>query len=274
MTNPITQLAEGNSTGAVAPVSVKLLRALALRNPIPISISGVNQTIFAVNATKTNPAQLLIGSEQIEIRSALTYTWIAENNTVLNNLGEEVIQTGCFPTASVVYFYVGIAPDGTLKLRPSLSAPSLVEGVFESSSLNHPGVSRSQVWMYVGFQVLTVAVGAGTYLAAEKIGFQYEFPAVSVATTTVWELLDFSTYVPAHGVECSGTLNTSANLADTTEVGSSSTDGRGAQIVRTSAAAVASAPFSGVQANSSGKFYGSSTTAAGTVDVTRVKDIV
>jgi hypothetical protein len=251
-------------------VPVKLLQNLKKQAPIPITVSGSNQVTFTINASKTAPVFLWVGEDYIELKENLAYTWTNGSNAILSSAGAATAVTAS--TLGVWYFYVSVASDGTLTLKPSQTAPSYAEHRFGGSYM-HPGTSSTTHWGYVGYHVCTTAA-TPVFLAVEKNGFVYSFLDQSVATTTTWALLDFSGVLPAHGVTANGFLETSATSGDTIEIGTSSTNLRGQLTAKTPAAVLMYVPFSGIVVNSAGKFYGSSTTAAGDVHVTQVVDIV
>ena len=252
-------------------VPVEMLSDYKSNSPIPVTISGASQVTFTLAASKTKPVRIWNGDDYISIRENKTFTWVAGSNVVLHaTTGAVTTETAA--AVGVYYMYVGIDSTGALLMYPSTGAPSFVEGPYEGPTLGHPGTARTQFWSYVGFSICDATTP--TFIAMSKSGHWYELAKQSVATSTSWALLDYSAVLPKHGVEVGGYLETSASDNDTTEVGASATDGQGAQLLMNSSANLQMAPFSGVVVNSAGKFYGSSTTAAGDVHVTRFKDLV
>lgn len=267
----------GAAKDIVTPLGVQKATLLPLgmvqhmiTTPLPITIGGTSGRTFTLNAGVTNPVHIWNGRQYITLSATVAYSWVAGTNNILSNAGAETTLTNS--TTGVWYYYIGINSSGVVTILPSKIAPSAVEGPNPSGVLGHPGTTRSQQWRYIGWTICDAATP--TFVVAEKAGYWYEFADQSVATTTTWALLDFSAVLPGHGVECAGYLETSATDNDTTEVGTSSTDGRGAYVAWNAAASLQFVPFGPLVVNSDGKFYGSSTTAAGDVHVTRVRDIV
>jgi len=257
--------------GKVIEIPENLSQDLRRAEAIPVTVSGANNRIFTLAATRSNPVFFPIGPYYFVQRAGLTYTWTTGTNSVIAADGSISSETGA--TVGVYYFYVGVEDDGTVSLLPSTAAPAYsAEGAFPGGTFGHPGSTKDRYWQYVGYHVCLAATP--DFMPVEKNGFHYSFVAQSVATTTTWAPLDFSLVLPHHGVECMGSLQTSATLADTTEVGTSSVDGRGATVVQTPAAAAAQAPFGPIPVSAAGQIYGSSTTAAGAVHITQVKDLV
>ena len=52
--------------------------------PIPITISGSNNVTFTVNASVTNPVNLVNGDDFIKMVSTKAYTWTSGTNAILN----------------------------------------------------------------------------------------------------------------------------------------------------------------------------------------------
>ena len=241
-----------------------------LQLPIALTIGGSNNGTFTLKGS-TNPIPVWVGNDISYLEEDLVYTWNATLNNILDSDG--AADTDVDSVLGPWYMYLGIV-DGVNTLLPSQTFPTSTPGQSgEGGLLTHPGTSRTTVWRYVGYMVCTTAA-TPAFLATEKSGYWYEFAQQGVATTTGWALLDFSGVLPAHGVECAGYLETSTTSGDTTEVGTASTDGMGAYVIKTPAAAILMAPFGPLTVNSAGKFYGSSTNNVGDVRVTRVRDLV
>ena len=248
--------------------------------PIPVTISGTSQRTFTVNASKTNPVTLWNGNDFIQLKESLAYAWTGASDSLLGATGAETTSNGPGSTAPY-YYYVGMNSSGTIRILPSLSAPSYVEGPFENGVLTHPGTVRGQYWNYVGFSVCTTASTAMVFLAATKVGHSYEFAPVTVATTTAVAVqeLDFSATLPKHNVAVGGYLQTIA-LNQLIEVHSSSVASVGGTGHESTSLAILSSrsPFTGIEANSDGKLWatltGQSSTVVATVGVGRVTDLV
>lgn len=261
----------GTFSSTLVPMS--LLGELSRIRPYPITIGGTSNRTFTLNASKTAPFQLWTGQDYIELKEAKSYSWVVGSNTVLNT-STGVEETLTNSTTGVWYMYLGYDGSGALELYPSKVAPSYVEGPNQGGIYSHPGTARAHVWNYVGFMLCDATTP--TFIAMERgeNSKTWEFLAQSVATTTTWAVLDFSLICPGHGVEVGGFLETSSTDNDTTEVGTSATNLTGEFKVKNAAAADQQVPFFGIVPNASGQFYGSSTTAAGDVHITRIKDIV
>lgn len=257
----------GNQRVTMVPLG--LMQSM-ITTPLPITIGGTSGRTFTLNASVTNPVHIWNGRQYITLSTSVAYSWVVGTNDIISTAGAAATLTNS--TTGVWYYYVGINSSGTVVVLPSKIAPSAVEGPNPSGVLGHPGSARTQQWRYVGWTICDATTP--TFVVAEKAGYWYEFAEQKVATTTSWALLDFSAVLPGHGVECGGYLETSATDNDTTEVGTSSTNLRGAYVAFNGAASLQKFPFGPLVVNSDGKFFGSSTTAAGDVAVTRVRDIV
>ena len=253
-------------SGKATEVPLELLQTLGNRKAYPVTIGGTSQRTFTLAASVTAPVAVWNGDDFIYLKNNVAYSWIVGSNNILDSTAAQTTLTNS--TTGIWYIYLDA--DGNT-LWPSVTAPSFVEGKY-AGPLGHPGTSGTQYYVYVGYMICDATTP--TFVAATKTGFWYEFAKQSVATTTSWALLDFSAVLPGHGVECGGYLETSASDNDTTEVGTSSTDGQGVYLHMNSSANLQMAPFGPLVVNSAGKFYGSSTTAAGDVHVTRVRDVV
>ena len=258
-----------NWVGSATEVPLVILQNI-LQLPIALTIGGSNNGTFTLKGS-TNPIPVWIENDVAYLDEDLAYTWNNTSNNILDSDG--AADTDVDSVVGVWYMYLGVV-SGVITLLPSQTFPTSTPGPGGAGGLlTHPGTSRTTVWRYVGYMVCTNA-STPAFLATEKSGYWYEFADQSVVTGTSWVALDFSGVLPAHGVECAGSIETSATSGDTTEVGTASTDGMGAYLVKTAAAVLSYAAFGPLTVNSDGKFFGSSTTAAGDVRVTRVRDLV
>lgn len=268
--DPIVRV--GNQGGVtVTDVPIDLLKHLKLR-PVPVTISGTNNVIFTLAASTTRPVWLWNGDDFVALRRNLTYTWAASGNSTLSSSGV-VTSSGSSSSAAVGVHYMYLDKDGQT-LYSSQTAPSFAEGPSETGLLGHPGTSRTQNYIYVGFMSSTATTPA--FEAMTKLGYTYHLAATNVATATTWAELDFSAFIPTHlsafGGTVSGYLETGA--AGTVRIGTTSTNTIGKQEAKISTTAeTMHAPFE-IVPTAAGKIYAQHVTAAGDVWLSAITDVV
>ena len=241
--------------------------------PLPITISGTNNVTFSLNCSVTEKHGFVLGSMFIFLTRALSYTWVAgANNAILNADGE--YKTEQSPATGIWYFYVGkdIAGDsGTenaILLLPSQTPPSYVEDDYNSGHLSHPGLKKTTSWNYVGW-VRCNNSSTPTFVACEKIGYDYLFAAQTQNSTTSWAELAFVLpKLGSLGGKAFGYFK--AGTSGTLTIGSTSTEGRGVVVTD----GTDYKPFGNIAVTPNGKIYAKHATAAGEVNVTGFVDIV
>jgi len=269
---------KGGSFTKATAVPLDIVNNISSVSPIPVTISGTNQITFTLNASKTKPVHIWNGNDFISLRESVAYTWISGSNPVLNSSGVQDTQTDS--ALGVWYFYLSLDADGNLDLLPSQTAPSFVEGPYESGVLGHPGTSRAQHYTYVGFQICTTASGAGTYRAMTKIGKSYhtteanKITAATPGTSFAVTLGGGAKSLPDMGdlgVTVGGYLETGA--AATAHIASDSNGVGEKQASISATGETINVPFDGIKV-ASGDVYSKHTTAAGDVHITVINDIV
>ena len=251
--------------GSVAPYEI-LLNGKG--KPIPAVISG---TTFTLNASETNPQPLWLGKEFSYLQTSLSYVFADLENEVIDSNGNQALSSA----ALGIWYVYAFAESGEVKLRISQTAPAKSPVRFNESVLNHPGVNATTVYSYVGFFLCTNA-GTPTVLGMTKVGNKYLIAEADVLSQqtpgTSFALMGFTgaEALPAHdGVKVSGYITTAA--ADTAKI---AYDASGSGVLNvTSDAGIHTNTFEGLQLNA-GDFYGAHTTAAGTVTVSTIEDIV
>jgi len=269
-----TQTAGASGSGNIVKIPIEMAQDIRPGAPIPITLSGTSQRVFTVAASKTSPVRMIYGQDFYDLKTSTAYTWTTGNNTILDSTGASTTIAGGAVTVGIWYLYLGMSSAGVISLSPSASAPSYVEGVFQTGYLGHPGTARTQPWQYVGFMICDAVTP--TFVAATKVNKTYAFAAqaATAQVATAHTAISFTTVVPAHGVQVVGYISATGVATQDVSLTGSSVAGQGIQKI-TLPTTVVSTNFSSIPANSSGNIYGiNTTTLAATVNVTAVEDVV
>ena len=264
--------------GGVFPsttMPLPLAQNMALNNGIPITIGGVNNKTFTVAGAVTRPVPVWNGNDFFSLRETKAYSFsTAGADTVF--LSSTGVTTATGVVVGVIYMYLGMDSDGTIDLLPSGTAPSFVEGPYDSGVWGHPGASKDMFWNYVGYTVATTTVAA--FATITKRGFVYEYTtstavenAVAAATA-----MDLSAFCPKHEVEISGRLQAAVSAEATFSIGRTTVAAH-AMVAATTTDAVPALidNFAGLVPTVDASVYGlCSTTEAAEMRVTAVKDVV
>ena len=267
--------------GPSTAVPLPLLQQMAKTSAIPISVSTLT---VSINGSTTNPVPLWIGNDFVEVRESVDYTVVPGTNSVFIN-SSGVTAAAQVTAATVYYMYAGLNSAGSIQFYPSASAPSSVQGPYESSSkFVHPGTSRGKHWSYVGFFQCTTTVPALNQL--EKVGFKYMNPtptamgviAASGATTTLGVARDFSAFLPKHGVKCDGWFTSVTDITgEWRAIGSTSLCAAQCFCSASGVITPGAAAFYGIIPDSDGYIWEISSdaqTRSSTINVTVVEDVV
>lgn len=266
--------AEGNVfRGPATIVPHKFLQNVAMA-PIPWGLSTLT---FSLNASDEYPVAVWGEKDLIYLRSAITYTWVAGSNSILDSTGAVTTQTGS--TLGVWYFYAYVdesTSPNSVKIIPSQTSPSGKDNTYGSGFWGHPGSAKTRPYTYVGFGICHDASTPG-FIAFTKRGFKYDIPIASkleqeTADDTNFVALGFTGAegLPTHpGVTVGGWVETAAG--DTVEIASDSS-GSGAILITAPTGDVSTMPFSEM-ALSSGDLYGRHGTSAGDVHITSITDV-
>ena len=264
-------------SGECTNVPFDLLWEISQKAGTPIVQSGTNNVTYTLNLGVNRKFKAFLGQEFVKLSDAESYTWAAgANNEILNSSG--VVTADQSPATGIWYYYLGNTATGTVVIRPSQTAPSHGPGGdgTESGYYTHPGTSKTNAWIYVGFALCTATTPA--FASFTKIGKTYNFAnsVLTVATagtsfaTALWT---GAKALPAHeGIKVAGDLETGATAGNAAHVAATS-GGLGEQRCQTSAAVLARGTF-GPIAITDGELYYKHTGAAGDIFVTSIEDVV
>ena len=253
-----------------------LVHQLAEREALPVTIGGTSNRTFTLNASESAPVTIMIGNDvPAPITASVAYSWVVGSNAILDATGAETTLTNS--TVGWWYYYISYdATDGTHEILPSATAPAYASGAADSRVLVHPGTAKTQAWTYVGCHYCNATTP--TFLAAEKIGFDYHFvtkPGTPVLTAVIatdqGALASFA--MPKHGVQVNGIIETGGTAGDWAWVSGSASDTVGACFVQTAAGAVAMGTTGYFPVGSGGLVYGDAK-AAGDFHVIAIRDRV
>lgn len=258
--------------GPATIVPHKFLQNVAMA-PIPWSLSTLT---FSLNASDEYPVAVWGEKDLIYLRSAITYTWVAGSNSILDSTGAVTTQTGS--TLGVWYFYAYVdestSPD-SVKIIPSRTAPSGKDNTYGSGFWGHPGSAKTRPYTYVGFGICDDASTPG-FINFTKSGNTYlltEADKLEQPTTdTSYAALGFTGAegLPTHpGVTVGGYIETAAG--DTVKLAYDSS-GSGVVLVTAPTGDVSTMPFNGMPLNS-GDLWALHGSSAGDVHITSIKDV-
>ena len=267
----IRKINDGNNTYDASAIPLEMLRNMASRKALPITVGGTSNRTFTLNASVTDPANLWIGDDFLHMTATLAYSWVVGTNVILHaTTGAETTLTN--GTAGIWYMYAGYNAAGTLVVYPSAAVPSAVQAPNGNGFLTHPGTAKTSTWLYVGFMLCDATTP--TFVAMTKRGFTYETTDITLATTASLAVLAFTgaKALPAHdGVTVGGHLETGSAGTVVVQTGSVADTG-GFKV--SANAGVDMVPFGPLETNSAGKFYAIDTVARGDVHVMWIKDVI
>lgn len=271
-------------------VPLELLGHL-LSNPIPCSTSGTSNRVFTVAASVSDPVFVWDGNDFISLKENLSYTWSTAANDIIATTG--ALASAAVPGAvEVRYYYAGLDSTGAIGLWPSTVAPSYIEGPFPGTILGHPGVARTRVWRYMGWNYMSATTPAFDYFA--KRGYTYHISNHAYAGVDTQPGAVTLSVVPAHAGVKIGGFCTGGATGNAIELGYA-TDPTltnavvgiwkgaagpltytGASVGATVEQSVPYAAFDGLEVNSAGNIIAHIAATATTVNiiVTRVRDVV
>lgn len=258
-----------NFQGKGTAVPHKFLQNVMM-TPTPFSLSSLT---VSLNASDEQPVALWNKDDIIYARSAVSYTWVAGSNTILDATGAESTVTGS--TLGVWYFYAYVNSSDEVDIIPSQTAPSGKDSVYGGGFFGHPGASATRAYTYVGHITCDDASTPG-FLAFTKQGYTYVFTEADKrdqpTTDTSYAVLGFTgaEALPTHpGVTVGGYLETAAG--DTIKL---AYDANGSGVILATGATgdVLTMPFSGMPLNS-GDLFALHGTAAGDVHITSITDV-
>ena len=267
--------------GPSTAIPLPLLQQMARNSAIPISVSTLT---VSINGSTTHPVPLWIGNDFVEVRESVDYTVVPGTNSVFIN-SSGVTAAAQVTAAGIYYMYAGLDTAGAIQFYPSSSAPSSVQGPYETSSVwAHPGTTRGKHWTYCGFFQATTTVPALNQM--KKVGFQYLNPtptamsviAVSGATTTLGTSRDFSTMLPAHGVKVSGWMTSTTDPpTEWVAIGGHSLAATQCYLASSGSITPGSGPFTAVIPDSDGYIWdiaSNAQTQSAKINVTMIEDVV
>ena|SRR3990167_3487852 len=280
------QVTGKGGTFETSGVPLELLNELKRNTAIPITIGGTLNITFTVAASKTAPVPIWNGRDFIWLKENLAYTFLGTSNTILHaTTGAVTTMTGV-SSAAPWYMYVGYDSTGALLLYPSAAEPKYIEGPYQGAILGHPGTARTQFWNYVGYTVCVTASTAPAFIAMTKLGFDYRMSGTApagaiVQLPTTFAMIDYSAFLPKHGVQASGYLKSKPKAALINSYFGGGTTAALAQHrfgVGNTVATVNYYNFPPITVSTAGKIFGGTTLAATAFSVaariTTVRDLV
>lgn len=253
-----------------------------LTRPISITNSGTSNRTFTVAASVSDPVYIWDGRDFIPLKENLSYTWSTAANDILATSG--ALASAQVPGAvGIRYFYAGLDSTGTLGLYPSTVQPSHVEGPFPGTVLGHPGVARTRIWRYVGFQFMSATTPVFDYFV--KRGYTYHVSNHAYAGVDTQPGAVTLSVVPGHnGVRIGGFVTGAVSQAVELGVATDATLTNAvvgawkAMVGGVSAAAIGQpyGPFENLEVTSAGDIVAHIDPTATTVNiiVTRIHDVV
>ena len=266
--------------GRATEVPIELMQALKLR-PLPVTIGGTSGRTFTLNGSVTRPAMVWNGDDFIHLKSTVAYSWVVGTNAILSSAGAETTVTNS--TLGVWYMYLD--EDGQ-NILPSATAPTYVETSYQCGVLGHPGTSRAQNWIYVGFMCCDVITP--TFIAMTKTGYDYHMLPQSRGAISSWISSSWNIVIPDlgdQGLTVAGHIEVATPIVSTQTYvivgGNSANCCFGVQRLKlsgtnSSAGISGGVPFSNLTPADGGEIYSISGPGAvtGTVYVTRITDVV